>query len=99
MATKFLIALSGLFSPNLIDQSSCMSLTPHAKTRPILYDDWSIRLGENRLYRCSQTFGGYADCKLFYCAFAHCSFKINKADGVQQTLLVGNFMIFLNFHK
>ena len=52
----FLTALSGLFSPNLIDQSSCMILTTHAKTRPILHDDWSIRLGKNRLYRSSQHF-------------------------------------------
>ena len=37
-----------LFSPNLIDQSSCRILTTDAKTRPILHDDWSIWLGENR---------------------------------------------------
>ena len=35
-------------SPNIIDQSSCGILTTYAKTRPILHDDWSIRLGENR---------------------------------------------------
>ena len=40
--------LSGLFSPNLIHQSSCSILITHAKIRPILYDDWSIRLRENR---------------------------------------------------
>ena len=51
MAAKCLRALSGLFSPNLIDQSSCRILTTHAKTRPILHDDWSIWLGENRLGR------------------------------------------------
>ena len=33
--------------PNIIDQSSCRILTTHAKTRPILQDDWSVRLGEN----------------------------------------------------
>ena len=60
IAAKCLIALSGLFSPNLIDQSSRMILTTHAKARPILHDDWSIRLGENILYRSLQTFGGYA---------------------------------------
>ena len=59
-ATKYLRALLGLFSPNLIDQSSCRILTTHAKTRPILHDDWSIRLGENRPYQSSQTFDGYA---------------------------------------
>ena len=60
IAANYLIALSGLFSPNLIDQSSCMILTTHARTRPILHDVWSIRLGENRLYRSWHTFGGYA---------------------------------------
>ena len=35
IAAKCLVALSGLFSPNLIDQSSRMILTTHAKTRPI----------------------------------------------------------------
>ena len=40
-----------LLSPNLTDQSSCRILTTHAKTRPILHYDWSIRLGENRLGR------------------------------------------------
>ena len=49
VAAKCLRTLSGLFSPNLIDQSSCWILTTHAKIRPILHDDWSIRLGENRL--------------------------------------------------
>ena len=42
IATKCLRALSGLFSPNLIHQSSCRILTTYAKTRSILYDDWSI---------------------------------------------------------
>ena len=42
------VTLSGLFSPNIIGQPSCKILTTHAKTWPILHDDWSIRLGENR---------------------------------------------------
>ena len=73
IAAICLIALSGLFPPNLIDQSSCMILTTHAKTRPILHDDWSVRLGENRLYRSSQTFGGYADseCNVFIRILIH----------------------------
>ena len=45
MVTKCLRALSGLFSPNLIGQSSSKILTAHAKTRPILHDEWSSRLG------------------------------------------------------
>ena len=48
MVVKCLRALSGLFSPNLSDQLSCRILTTGAKTRLILHDDWSIRLGENR---------------------------------------------------
>ena len=48
-------------SPNLIDQSSYRILTTHTRTRPILHDDRSIRLGENRHYQSFQTFGGYAD--------------------------------------
>ena len=48
IAAKCLRTMSSLFSPNLIDQSSCRILTIHAKVRPILHDDWSIRLGENR---------------------------------------------------
>ena len=56
IAAKCLKTLSGLFSRNLIDQSSCRILTIHAKTRPILHDDSSIRLGENR----PKTFGSYA---------------------------------------
>ena len=42
-------ALLCLFSPNIIGQSPWRILTTHTKTRPILHDDWSIRLGENRL--------------------------------------------------
>ena len=60
IAAKCLRALSDLFSPNLINQSSCRISTSHAKARPILQDDWSIRLGENRLDQSSQTCGGYA---------------------------------------
>ena len=37
------------FLPNLIDQSSSRILTTHARTRPILHDDWLIKLGENGL--------------------------------------------------
>ena len=48
IAAKFLRTMASLFSPNLIDQSSCRILSTHAKARPILRDDWSIRLGENR---------------------------------------------------
>ena len=70
IVAKCLRTLSGLFSPNLIVQSSCRILITHAKIRPILHDDWSIRLGENRLdkalkhlaatpmqYTVSMTFG------------------------------------------
>ena len=60
IAAKCLRALSGLFSPNLIDQSLCRILTTHVTTRPNLHDDWSVRLGEHRLYQSSQTFGSYA---------------------------------------
>ena len=49
-----------LFSPSLVNQSSCRILTTHAKARPILHDDWSIRLGENRPYKSSKKFGDYA---------------------------------------
>ena len=48
IAGKCLRTLSGLFSLNLIDQSSSRILTTHAKTTPIVQDDWPIRLGENR---------------------------------------------------
>ena len=48
MAVKYLRTLSSVFSLKLVSQSSCRVLTTHAKTRPILHDDWSIRLGENR---------------------------------------------------
>ena len=41
-------SIAAKFSPNLKDQSSCRILTTHAKARPMLHDDWSIRLGENR---------------------------------------------------
>ena len=61
IAAKCLRAPPSLFSPNLIEQSSYRILTTHTKTRPILHDDRSIRLGENRHYQSFQTFGGYAD--------------------------------------
>ena len=48
IAVKCLRTLAGLFSPNLIDQSSCRILISHARTRPIFHNGWSIRLGENR---------------------------------------------------
>ena len=48
IAAKSLRTLSGLIPPNLIDESSCGILTTRAKTWPILHDDWSITLGENR---------------------------------------------------
>ena len=48
IATKYLRAQTGLFSPNLNGQSSCRILITHEKTRPMLQDDWSTRLGENR---------------------------------------------------
>ena len=51
IAAKCLRTISCLFSPNQIDQSLCRVLTTHAKTRTILLDDWSIRLGENRTDR------------------------------------------------
>ena len=41
-------ALSGLFSPNLIHQSSCKMGLVLACVVRTLHDDWSIRLGENR---------------------------------------------------
>ena len=51
IAAKCLRAMLNLFSPNLIDQSSCRILITHAKARPILHDDWSVRFGENRSER------------------------------------------------
>ena len=51
VAYKCLRSMSSLFSPNLIDQSSGRILTTRAKARPILHDDWSIRLGEKRTDR------------------------------------------------
>ena len=46
---KCLRALSGLFSPILTDQSLCRMGLVLACVDRILHDDWSIRLGENRL--------------------------------------------------
>ena len=48
IAVKCLRTLSSLLSPNLADQSSCRIVITHAKARPILHADWSIRLGDNR---------------------------------------------------
>ena len=48
IATKCLRTLSGLFSLNLIDQSSCKMDLVLASVVRIRYYDWSIRLGENR---------------------------------------------------
>ena len=48
IATNCLRTMLSIFSPNLINQSSCRILTIHTKTWRILHDDWSIRLGENR---------------------------------------------------
>ena len=48
IAAKCLRTLSSLFSPDIIDQSRCRIMTTHARARPILHADWSIRLGENR---------------------------------------------------
>ena len=47
IVSKCLRALSGLFSPNLIDQSSCRMGLPLACVMRIMHRDWSIRLGEN----------------------------------------------------
>ena len=46
-AAKRLRAPSGLFSPNLIDQSSYRMDLALVCVVGILHDDWSIRLGEN----------------------------------------------------
>ena len=47
VAAKCIRAQSGLFSPNLTDQSSCrMGLVLGCVVR-ILHDDWLIRSGEN----------------------------------------------------
>ena len=67
IAAKCLGTLSGLFPPNLINQSSCRILTTHAKTRPILHDDWRIRLGENRLERAMLALS--VSLKLVYICF------------------------------
>ena len=48
IAAKCLRILSGLFSANLIDQSSSRILTTHARTMLIVHGDWLIRWGENR---------------------------------------------------
>ena len=48
IAAKCLRTLSGLFSPNLIDQSSRRTGLVLASVVRIQHDDWPIRLGENR---------------------------------------------------
>ena len=64
-AAKCLRALSGLFSPNLTNQSSCkMGLVLECVVR-ILYDDWSIKLQENR-----------PDMGLKHLAVMHISYEI-----------------------
>ena len=51
IVAKCLRTLPGVFSLNLIDQSSCkMGLVVVCVVR-ILHDDWPIRLGENRFDR------------------------------------------------
>ena len=60
--SNVLKALSGVFSPNLIDQSSCkMGLVLACMVR-ILHDDWSNRSGENRSNRALKyaSYVGYA---------------------------------------
>ena len=64
IAIKCLRALSGIFSPYLIDQSSCRILITHAKTRPSLHRNCSFRLGENRPYQSPQTYAGNAHVNL-----------------------------------
>ena len=49
IAAKCLRTMSSLFSPNLIDQSSCRMGLALACVARILHDNWSMRLGENRL--------------------------------------------------
>ena len=48
IGAKCLRTLSGLFSPNLMDQSSCKMGLALACAVRILHGDWSIRLGESR---------------------------------------------------
>ena len=59
IAGKCLRTMSSLFSPNLIDQ--CGILLTQARARPILHDDWSIRLGENRPGRVLKQLAGMLD--------------------------------------
>ena len=51
IAAKCFRALSHLFSSNQIDQSSCKMILLFAGVVRFLYDDWSIRLRENRPFR------------------------------------------------
>ena len=48
IVAKCLRTLSSLFSPDLVDQSSCRIMTTYAKARPILHADWPIKFGEDR---------------------------------------------------
>ena len=50
IAAKCSRTLPGLFSPNLIDQSSCRLDLVLACVVRILHDDWLSSLGENRPY-------------------------------------------------
>ena len=75
IAAICLRALSGLFSSNLTDQSSCRILITHAKTRSILHDDWSISLGENRPYQSSQTLM-FSKCSLKLFTIPSCSVSL-----------------------
>ena len=49
IAAKCLRATSGLFFPNLLDQSACKMRLALACVVIILHDDWSTKLEENRL--------------------------------------------------
>ena len=66
IAAKCLRTMSSLFSPNLIDQSLCKILATHAKSRPILHDDWSIKLGENRPDRALGHLTAMLVCYIFF---------------------------------
>ena len=65
IAAKCFSGLSGLFSPNLIDQSSCKMGLVLACVVRMLHNDWPISLGENRPDRvyiwqlCSATKGKF----------------------------------------
>ena len=71
IAAKCLRALSGLFSPNLIDQSACRMSLALACVVIILHDDWSISLGENRRNRGLKHLVAMLPC---YSAFSNIEF-------------------------